>query len=554
MEISITNKTMDLAQCRDAWFFDEKHDCWCLEDLLYTPAAKVPQFQRLSIYAPRALMSPGGIVLPQARRVPVVFENNAAGYMQMPPSWLDGPRCGAKKYLDAGFVYVTCGCSGRESRDAEGRLVGKSPATLVDLKTAIRFLRHNRAVLPGDPERIISVGTSAGGAMSSLLGLTGDSPAYLPYLEATGAFLEESDTVYAAQIYCPIIDLAHADQAYEWMFRADKTCEDSPAGPAQTMTPFQEALSQLLSQQYIDYFNSLALKNPETGEFLRLEEDGRSGSGYDYLMAQLEASATKYLTLLAQGALPLQATPEAYLSGDYTQWVPDPTPPENADAHHAGPGVDIPRNDARPKTLGELMLRPPKGIEQPPIRPRLVQHRGTAKGQWLSWDGTHAAIRDLDSYVLNNRRRMKPCTSFDVLPGTSGENQLFGTPQRDFVHYNAAIGRALEQLRSRFPEETAALFPGYEGLQEDQDLQRRMALVDPMAFLDEASGTKAKHFRIRVGSQDADTATTISMALALKLAEAGYATVDYAIVWDQPHCDADYPGEVCQWIRKITGV
>lgn len=35
----IVNRSMDLAQCRDAWTFDEQYDCWCLEDVLYTPKA-----------------------------------------------------------------------------------------------------------------------------------------------------------------------------------------------------------------------------------------------------------------------------------------------------------------------------------------------------------------------------------------------------------------------------------------------------------------------------------------------------------------------------------
>ena len=189
-----------MSQCQNSWFFDEKYSCWCLVDILYTPVAKVPDFQRMSIYVPASLMAPGGKVLDAAKSVPVVFENNAAGYMQMPHCWMDGPRCGAQKYLYGGFVYVTCGCRGRDSKDAEGNLVGKSPATLVDLKTAIRFLRHNRDWIPGDLQKIISVGTSAGGAMSSLLAVTGDHVDYLPYLKENGAFLEESDAVFAAQI------------------------------------------------------------------------------------------------------------------------------------------------------------------------------------------------------------------------------------------------------------------------------------------------------------------------------------------------------------------
>ncbi len=35
------NKNMELADCRDKWTYDEKHRCWCLEDILYTLAATV---------------------------------------------------------------------------------------------------------------------------------------------------------------------------------------------------------------------------------------------------------------------------------------------------------------------------------------------------------------------------------------------------------------------------------------------------------------------------------------------------------------------------------
>ena len=250
--IPILNQTMELVDCRGKWIFDEKHHCWCLEDVLYTARATVPKFQRLSIFVPENLLSPDGTFPAEAKNVPVVFENNSAGYMQMPHVWLDGPRCYAQQYLDHGLIYVSCGCRGRESRDSQGRPVGKLPITLVDLKTAIRFLRHNRTVLPGDWEKIVSAGWSAGGAMSSLLAVSGDNKRYAPYLEENGAFMDESDAVFAAQIYCPIIDLEHADMAYEWMFRADKTCEDSPAGPAETMTPFKEALSAKLAARFWD--------------------------------------------------------------------------------------------------------------------------------------------------------------------------------------------------------------------------------------------------------------------------------------------------------------
>ena len=173
-EITITNKTMELVDCKKDWFFDEKFQCWCLEDILYTDKATTPKFQRLSIFVPKAYMSAPGDVDEKsemngytAKTVPVIFENNSAGYMQMPHVWLEGPRCFAHQYLEQGYVYVTVGNRGRESKDGNGELCGKSPINLVDLKTAIRFLRHNAKVLPGDYDRMISVGWSAGGAMST---------------------------------------------------------------------------------------------------------------------------------------------------------------------------------------------------------------------------------------------------------------------------------------------------------------------------------------------------------------------------------------------------
>ena len=58
--ISIVNRTMELSECRDKWYFDEKYACWCLEDVLYTAKAELPAFQRLSVYVPEALMHPDG--------------------------------------------------------------------------------------------------------------------------------------------------------------------------------------------------------------------------------------------------------------------------------------------------------------------------------------------------------------------------------------------------------------------------------------------------------------------------------------------------------------
>lgn len=561
-DIPILNKTMELASCRDQWFLDEKHGCWCLEDILYTPKATTPKFQRLSIFVPKALMKADGSFTEEAKKIPVVFENNSAGYMQMPHVWLDGPRCYAQQYIDHGLIYVSAGCRGRESFDQNGKLV-KGPCALVDLKTAIRFLRHNRACLPGDWEKIITVGWSAGGAMSTLLGVTGDNENFLPYLRENGAFMDESDAVFAAQIYCPIVDLEHADMAYEWMFRADRENEDSPAGPAEVMTPFKEALSSVLANRYVEYFNSLKLCHPKSGEVLSLGEDGRSGNAYDYLMAQLNDSATDYLNRLEAGSLPQKYSAADYLSGNYMARASapmGPKPDRDPGMHHAGPGMQLPlmgdkppfgEKPPAPPSLGDLVSRPPKGMPFIDMKPQFMDVPGSAK-PWLRWDGQKATISDLDTYVLHHRRRMKPCTAFDKLDMDSGENQAFGTPEQDYVHYAEGLSDAIAALKDRYPAEYARYYPAYEAIGDDKMLSERVRLLNPLSFIGtEEKSKQAKHYRIRVGASDADTSLSVSMMLALKLQNEGCGTVDYALVWDQPHSEADYPGEVLAWIDSI---
>ena len=605
--IPIINQTLELSDCRDKWFFDEKYQVWCLEDILYTLKATTPKFQRMSIFVPKPYLNSDGTVnengsmgVYTAKTAPVVFENNSAGYMQMPHTWLGGPRDEAEKYLERGMVYVTCGSRGRESRDKNGKLCGKSPWTLVDLKTGIRFLRHNASVLPGDFDKIISVGWSAGGAMSTLVGVTGNNPNYDSFLEENGAFMDESDAVLAAQIYCPIIDLDHADIAYEWQFCCDEENEASPAGPAGKMSPFQKALSEKLKEAYISYFNDLALKDAD-GSLLTLSADGRSGSGYDYLMRCLGDSATKYLTRLANGLKPETYSVADYLSGNYTHKVPAPHPSDDSEGkddvglHHAGAAVMMPPKDLMgddpfpgdrppkddgpfpgdkppfgekpsfegkppiaekrpmgPPSLGDLVSRPPKGIPYIGMEFPMIDAKGTDKTAWLAWDGEKATISSLDAYILNHRRRMKPCTSFDTLGMDSGENQEFGTSDRDYMHFDEYLAPAIQSLREEFPDEYDRYYQAFAEALGDEELARRRYLINPFNYIGTTEQTDAAaHYRIRVGAQDADTAFTVSMALALKLENTGKDT-DYALIWDKPHCEADYPGEVCDWIESFT--
>lgn len=145
---------------------------------------------------------------------------------QMPPSHKARseqsvfPGIGSDKAnlaLAAGYVVVTPGVRGWDNQSADGRYFGKAPAAIVDLKAAVRYLHYNSATIPGNENWIISFGCSAGGALSALLGASGNQNQYQAYLDKIGA-AKASDAIFASACYSPITDLEHADGAYEWMF------------------------------------------------------------------------------------------------------------------------------------------------------------------------------------------------------------------------------------------------------------------------------------------------------------------------------------------------
>lgn len=280
------------------WEYRPQDGCYAAGGICYCDKPVVPELQSLNIYVPEALMEKDGAaaetLAPETPRgtayapadVPIVFYNDIGGYAECSPAPLT-PR--NRRFLNDGFVLVSVGARGRQTRDAEGRACGKAPAALVDLKAAVRWLRAHRDELPaGSTDRIVSVGTSAGGAMSSLVATSGNSALYLPYLEQIGACMDECDNIFAAQCYCPIVDLEHADMAYEWMFRSKRIYTMGAKRPPEVLDAAQTKLSQALAAAYPAYVNSLPLG-------IELGEDGRSGSYYRELMEHLSTSLETFL-------------------------------------------------------------------------------------------------------------------------------------------------------------------------------------------------------------------------------------------------------------------
>ena len=218
------------------------------EHLYYVKNVEDTAYQYLNVYVPEGA----------TRSTPILLRTYIGGYMAAKAR---GPQAGdaTGRALKEGYVVVIPGSRGRNSVQ-DSTYTGRAPKGLLDLKAAVRYLRLFDREMPGNAERIIIDGTSAGGAMAALVGATGNHPAYNDMLAAMGA-AKEKDDVYAAVCYCPITDLEHADMAYEWLFNGTSSRQRS----AQLLP-----ISNQLKEQFPNYINSLNLKdwdgNPVTAD------------------------------------------------------------------------------------------------------------------------------------------------------------------------------------------------------------------------------------------------------------------------------------------------
>ncbi|MFD7499867.1 subtype B tannase [Streptomyces sp. NPDC059850] len=240
-----------------------------------------------------------------ATRAPILFANSVGGYMpssvadatgvggspMTPPGGGGGGGGGgqaamvsnAKLAVAAGYVVVEPGARGRTLVDADGTYYGTAPTAIVDLKAAVRYVRFNKGRIPGNTDRIVSSGTSAGGALSALLGASGDSPLYEARLRELGA-APASDAIFAGGAWCPIADLEHADMAYEWNWGGNALSSGDTV---------DQAISGQLRSAFAEYQASLKLRTPHgSGPLTARNYDAHLVKTY------LEPAATTYLKAL----------------------------------------------------------------------------------------------------------------------------------------------------------------------------------------------------------------------------------------------------------------
>lgn len=214
------------------------------EKLWYVTNVEDTVYQYMNVYVPAGA----------TQQSPIFLKNNIGGYMPSRPGTVSAGDATGMALL-RGYVVAIPGARGRSSyvmKDGQKDYNGKAPAAILDLKAAVRYLRHFDSEMPGDANKIISDGTSAGGAMSALLGASGNNHHdYGRLLMQMGA-ADEKDDIFVAVCYCPITDLAHADMAYEWLYGNTDSRKADDEAHRQTTAE--------LAAQFPAYVSSLGLK------------------------------------------------------------------------------------------------------------------------------------------------------------------------------------------------------------------------------------------------------------------------------------------------------
>ncbi|MFH8801020.1 subtype B tannase [Streptomyces sp. NPDC017936] len=458
-------------------------------------------YQSMNVFVPESAFGD--------QRTPLYFAVNNSGWKAsyLRASVTDGTSYNSSTSnvgaaLKAGYVFVDVANRSRGLVGADGSSPGKAPAAVVDAKAAVRYLRLNDATMPGSAERIVINGTSGGGALVSILGASGNSAEYTPYLAAIGAAGIDAkgrstlrDDVFAVNAYCPITDLGNADAAYEWLYNVLATRDTTGSNPSP-----EDATA--IAAGFPEYEKSLGLRNP----------DG----------TRLTAA-----TLLDTIKEEVVRSAETYLKADPAHTIPP---------------------------LGGTFEITSGGPGGPPTTKSYVN-------DWIDVDDATDTVRSVDMVrylaFVATQATLKTTPAFDAVGvngnTTSGtETDLFGPPTQKYMNYTeyswnhndvAGDGSGLDDT----------------GLTWDQYTSRRSTTVDdqvhlinPMDFVGTSADT-APNWYVRHGTRDRDTAFTVSVNLDRALAaDKQVKDLNYQLAWNQPHAgNYDVP-EAMAWIAKVV--
>ena len=532
-----------LAFDNAAWQYDEANDIYWQVGVVYVANPASLDYETLGIYVPGAYLeatangdgtytasvkSDAQVGQFTAATAPYILPVNTPGYnASQAPTWLAD---GIASYTQAGMIYLQPGIRGRDNTtDSQGQeVVGGAPWGVTDLKAAIRYVRYNKDVLPGDTDKIVSFGHSGGGAQSAILGASGDSTLYNPYLEALGAAMKDkegnpiSDAPYGTMTWSPITSLDYADAAYEWNLGQFADSNTRAEGT------FTQALSQDLAKEYANYINQLGLKHE--GQALTLAE---SSEGI--------YTQGSYATFL-----------EGVVNQSLNNFLADTSFPYTSDGAGPGGSTESVTYETAQAYIDSL----------------------NAETQWVTYDAAanRAKISSLADFAKYVKTASKSVPAFDALDRSLAENAVFGVADANELHFDQLVARLLKNNQAKYESLTDWNSQYVTDFESDlaktdslgKTIAERQDLYNPMFYLTSAysgyqTSKPAPHWRIRSGLSQGDTALTVETNLALALenqANGAVKSVDFATVWGQGNTTAERTGHASanfiQWVQEIV--
>ena len=526
-----------------AWQYDEINDIYWQVGVVYVANPASLDYETLGIFVPGAYLeasangdgtytasvkSDAQVGQFTAATAPYVLPVNTPGFnASQAPTWLAD---GIASYTQAGMIYLQPGIRGRDNTtDSQGQeVVGGAPWGVTDLKAAIRYVRYNKDVLPGDTDKIVSFGHSGGGAQSAILGASGDSTLYNPYLEALGAAMKDkdgnpiSDAPYGTMTWSPITSLDYADAAYEWNLGQFADSNTRAEGT------FTQALSQDLAKEYANYINQLGLKHE--GQALTLAESSEG--------IYTQGSYATYL--------------EGVVNQSLNNFLADTSFPYTSDGAGPGGSTESVTYETAQAFIDSL----------------------NAETQWVTYDAAanRAKISSLADFAKYVKTASKSVPAFDALDRSLAENAVFGVADANELHFDQLVARLLKNNQAKYESLTDWNSQYVTDFESDlaktdslgKTIAERQDLYNPMFYLTSAysgyqTSKPAPHWRIRSGLSQGDTALTVETNLALALenqANGAVKSVDFATVWGQGNTTAERTGHASanfiQWVQEIV--
>ena len=375
---------------------------------------------------------------------------------------------------------------------------GKLPRPLADLKAAIRYLRYgtNESTIPGDKERIFVAGSSSGGSATVMLGASGNSSFFDPYLEEIGA-APGRDDIFAAMPSCPVMTRAWGDPAIAWERWGDLTGNEEA-----------NEINVALTQAFVEYQAELGLKAEfDVGDTIRKGDLLTADNYADYLMVYLKESALKFLNGLGG-----REAIEAYLAEDLAANSMYNTPDASRD------WIDPIYDENNPDLVVDI------------------------GGTWEEFWAYVVGEDYFDPANLLDMQYERPITATDeMMAGNGVVNSLVGDRYSKYANASSFSFGKESDYAAVFSDFGQAWIQEERGIEISQEyldlieLQRNS--VDPLYFVlgdGAADATVCQNWFMRTGSVDLVTPHPVFFNLATALENKGM-NVDAALVWDQKH-------------------